>query len=136
MIPMMLVFVIGDRPADAAVKELEALRGDWAVVAAERDGKPEDIDQAVLRITDQMPKNAAIRCDVSAVSVDPTATPKRLTGTVTGGEIKGDKWVAIYRLDGDKLTICCEYAGTKHPAKFETAAGDGRFIYHLERKKK
>jgi uncharacterized protein (TIGR03067 family) len=133
--------VAGDKPAEAAVKELEALRGDWRVVAVERDGKkaPPGTPQTgldVIRFTDQLPRRAGDRCNVYAVTLDPAASPKRLSGEGTGGEIKGEKLLGIYRLDGDKLTLCCDYGGTERPAKLQTADGDGRAVYHLERRKK
>jgi uncharacterized protein (TIGR03067 family) len=138
---LLLVFVAGDKPADATVKEFQSLRGEWRVAAVERDGikAPPGTPRTVLgaiRVTDEMPKRAAIRCDVYAVTLDPAATPKRLSGAVTGGEIKGEKLFAIYRLEGDKLTLCCDYGGTDFPSKFQTAAGDGRVVYHLERQKR
>jgi uncharacterized protein (TIGR03067 family) len=138
---LLLVFVAGDKPTEAAVKEFEALRGEWGVVAVERDGKksPPGTPQATLaaiRITDQLPKRAGDRCDIYTITLDPAASPKRLTGAVTGGEIKGEKLLAAYRLAGDKLTLCCDYGGKDHPTGFQTTDGDGRVTYHLERRKK
>src|SRR4051794_7014332 len=137
---LLLVFVAGDKPTEAAVKEFEALRGEWGVVAVERDGKksPPGTPQttlAAIRITDQVPKRAGDRCDIYTVALDPAASPKRLTGAVTGGEIKGEKLLAVYRLDGDKLTLCCDFGGKDRPTAFQAAAGDGRVVYHLERRK-
>ena len=108
------------------------------MVAVERDGKksPPGTPQTILaaiRITDHLPKRAGDRCDIYTIAASTRPPPpSALTGAVTGGEIKGEKVLAIYRLDGDKLTLCCDYGGKDHPAAFQAAAGDGRVVYHLE----
>jgi uncharacterized protein (TIGR03067 family) len=42
----------------------------------------------------------------------------------------------IYKLDGDKLTMCVAASGNARPEKFESTADNGQTIYVLKRKKK
>jgi len=44
---------------------------------------------------------------------------------------------AIYRLDGDRLSICLDKGGQakKRPTEFKTTAGDGFVLIVLERAK-
>ena len=136
---LLLVFLTADKPSDAAVKEFAALRGTWRIVSAEEGGKKVAADDLYLglvksvRFTDERPKRMETRCDIYTVSFDPSAPPKRLTGTVAGGEIKGDKMPGIYRLDGDKLTICWEHGAKEHPTEFKSGERGGRVVLHLER---
>jgi uncharacterized protein (TIGR03067 family) len=56
--------------------------------------------------------------------------------TVGDGPDKGRKLpVAIYKLEGEKLTICLDKEGTagSRPTEFKTADGDGLAIIILER---
>ena len=57
--------------------------------------------------------------------------------TVTDGETKGKKQLAIYEWDGaDKVKICAaDHDDTKRPEKFETKEGARDMIFVLKRKK-
>jgi len=57
-------------------------------------------------------------------SIDPTATPKRMTW-YSPGETK-PSWECVYELDGDTLKICYVNAGRKVPAQ-ATEESDGLF---------
>jgi uncharacterized protein (TIGR03067 family) len=73
--------------------------------------------------------------------LDPTKSPKTLDQST---EYKGDKLPiskpvqAIYKLDGDTLTICYQgyYDKGKRPTEFSAAKGSDRKIYVLKREKK
>jgi uncharacterized protein (TIGR03067 family) len=138
---LLLVFLSADKPSDAAVKEFAALRGTWRIVSAEDGGKRVTADDVYLgaiksvRFTDEKPKRLESRCDLYTVAFDPSASPKRLTGTIPGGAVKGDKMPGIYRLDGDKLTICWEYGAKAYPTEFKSGESGGRVVLHLERLK-
>lgn len=138
---LLLVFLTADKPSDAAVKEFAALCGTWRIVSAEDGGKKVSADDVYrgmvnsVRFTDVKPKRLESRCDVYTVVFDPSASPKRLTGTVAGGEIKGEMMPGIYRQDGDKLTICWEHGAKSHPTEFKSSERGGLVVLHLERLK-
>ena len=73
-----------------------------------------------------------------AFEIDPLAQPKAMDLTPGDGPAKGKKLpCAIYKLDGDKLTICIDKEGQagKRPTEFKTGAGDGLALITLERVK-
>jgi uncharacterized protein (TIGR03067 family) len=59
------------------------------------------------------------------VKVDDAADPRRLdvVGIVDPAGQKGDDLLAIYRLDGDSLTLCHGTPGAGRPARFEERGG-------------
>jgi uncharacterized protein (TIGR03067 family) len=87
---------------------------------------------------DKMAFNPKSENRESAFALDPEAKPKALDLTPSDGPAKGKKLpCAIYRLEGDKLTICIDKEGQagKRPTAFQTAAGDGFALLTLERVK-
>jgi len=68
--------------------------------------------------------------------LDPSKTPKQMDISVSEGEAKGEKQLAIYEIDGDKAKICAAIHGDKErPSKFETKEGSMSMIFELKRKK-
>ena len=55
--------------------------------------------------------------------VDPTREPKALDLTDTFGADAGKTFLAIYALEGDRLTFCAADAGQERPAEFRTRPG-------------
>ena len=55
-----------------------------------------------------------------------------------GAERRGDKTMkGIYKLDGDKLTICYAYdPDSARPTEFKTSPDARAYLYELERVKK
>jgi len=113
--------------------DLRALQGEWVLVAESLGGpiRPTRGSYTVVfegnRSTCRAGREVTARWDVT---LDPTATPKRLV------EKSGDKsLVEIYRLDGDTLTIAFRnhWNDPRRPTGFEPRAGIG--IYVLARKK-
>jgi uncharacterized protein (TIGR03067 family) len=127
-------------PPDAsprAVEEFGRLAGTWEVVEEECDGKAVGPGRAVLpakvRFADEMPRGIARRGNVYTVVLDPGVNPPRLAATVAGGDFKGDRLLAIYLLDGDRLILRMAPWAENFPDGFETAEDDGTFILRLRR---
>jgi uncharacterized protein (TIGR03067 family) len=141
-----LVVVVGsvsaaDEPAPAA-KDREALQGLWQAVELEANGQKAPAEAAkAFRIRIQGDK-LVFTPDTDkrehTFTLDPKADPKAMDLTPGDGPAKGKKLpCAIYKLDGDKLTICVDKEGEagKRPTAFKTAAGDGFALLTLERVK-
>ena len=115
-----LAFVLADPPND-----VEAIRGTWEFESIKLDGKPLTPEQAKTfgpgivigpgTISSSDPANRDVK---NLYKIDPSKSPpwitmdKKLVGTNTasnGKDVKRvivQKQVGIYKLDGDKLTIC------------------------------
>lgn len=160
-----LVFLLVALPAVAADRderekaELKRLEGAWLHVSTEREGvtKPEPRTIWVFeenrakfyyrsRPAKQDPKTWRFELNESNHEVtyhfklDPTQTPKTLDQRT---EYRGRKELtkasrAIYKLEGDTLTICYEgyYDRGKRPEEFSAAKGSDRTLYILKREKK
>jgi uncharacterized protein (TIGR03067 family) len=136
---LLFVFLAPDA-SPQAVEAFKRLGGAWEVVEEQRNGQVVDPKAALLppsvRFTTEKPKGIEKRCDIYTITLDPKADPPRLTATVAGGEIKGDRMLVIYRFDGDLLTLRLHYGAKDFPDGFRTANGDGTFVLKLRRIKR
>lgn len=119
-------------PMDARVQEeLERFRGEWKQIAYERDGEKEPLDEEqgweprttftdrefVVTLADgSVPIRGTYR-------IDPTQDPKTVDWSDTIGEDAGQTLLAIYSLEGDRLTFCAAYPGLERPSEFRTRPG-------------
>ncbi|MBM4069345.1 MAG: TIGR03067 domain-containing protein [Planctomycetes bacterium] len=138
---MAAVVAVADEPKTGA-KDKEALQGLWQAVELEANGKkaPAEAVKAfqVQFKGDQIVFNPASENRKHAFAIDPASKPKAMDLTAGDGPKKGQKLpCAIYKLEGDKLTICLDKEGEagKRPTEFKTAAGDGFALLTLERVK-
>ncbi len=139
-----LLLVVGVAPAadepEAGAKDKAALEGLWQAVELEHSGRrapAEAVNAFQIRIKgDQIVFNPATENRKSTFAIDPVAEPKTMALTPADGPAKGNKLpCAIYKLDGDKLTLCIDKEGAsgKYPTEFKTAAGDGFALLTLQR---
>jgi RNA polymerase sigma factor (sigma-70 family) len=129
-------------PADA-----DLLQGRWAAVTVEADGKA--MPQADLKRRGivlsfgggdfTLQEADAEHFPHGTFRIDPTARPKamdfdqqRLFGPAGG---KADTSLAIYKLEGDTLTVCQAAPGGKRPTEFRAAAGSGRQLTVFQRQR-
>jgi uncharacterized protein (TIGR03067 family) len=135
---LLSVFLTPDASPQAA-EEFKRLTGTWELIEEEQDGKVVGPDQAIcppkVRFTDKKPKGIEDRCDIYTIALDPKADPPRITATVAGGEIKGQRMLVIYRLHSDRLTLRLAYGAKNFPTGFRTAKDDGTFVLILSRVK-
>jgi uncharacterized protein (TIGR03067 family) len=113
---------------DDVRKELKALEGKWKTVALEAGGKPlpkeaiPDFTCVVAadgKSTGQMGK---VEFDFT-MTVDPKKNPKTIENLHTSGADKGKKQYGIYKLEGDKFTVCLTPRGAAEgdrPKDFST----------------
>ena len=113
---------------DDAKKELKALQGKWKAVTLEAGGKPLPKDavpdftytiRADGKATGKMPKGEY----TAAITVDPKRDPKTIDNLHESGDQKGKKQYGVYKLEGDKLTVCITAPGraeADRPKDFNT----------------
>src|SRR5262245_37691228 len=103
-------------PGDDVHKELNALEGEWKAVAMEAGGKPLPKDAipaftfivgANGKSTGQSPQGEY----QATITVDPKKSPKTIDNLHESGAQKGKKQYGIYKLDGDKWTVCMTRPG-------------------------
>jgi uncharacterized protein (TIGR03067 family) len=113
---------------DEVHKELKALQGKWKTVAMEAAGKPWPKD-AVLNFTMDIGADGKSTGKLPEEefhftnSVNPQKTPKTIDISHVSGEQKGKKQYGIYKLDGDKWTVCVTPPGSAEsdrPKDFNT----------------
>ncbi len=141
---MMLASPLLGAPAgdDKVQKEYQALEGKWKTVGGEMAGKPFAKDAFP-------PFSFTMGADGKSVGVfgpeefrftmtiDPTSKPKTNEIVHETGTEKGKTQYGIYKLDGDKLTVCVTPAGKKavdRPKEFSTT-NSGNVIFVFERVK-
>jgi uncharacterized protein (TIGR03067 family) len=130
-------------PDEAKADKL--LEGTWRATSVEQDGEKLDPD-----------KVKTVRCTIRSGSYvfaidsakeegkwssDAKATPATLDMTVSSpAQFRGRVNRGIYKLDGDKLTLCV--AGTAvggkapaRPTEFDAKKGSGQILYVFERTK-
>jgi uncharacterized protein (TIGR03067 family) len=133
-------------PAAAAADEkaeLKKLQGTWKATSVKYAGTafPVEGDQALYMV---------IKGDVATVKgsedvkkeyakvklkLDPSTTPKVVDVIVTSGTMKDKVMEGIYKLEGDKFTICVNVTGKDRPGKFESPESENIAIVELEREK-
>ena len=125
---------------DKAAADLKALVGKWDIVKAELAGKDitEHLKSMKFEITEGGKYTADLgeEKDVGAFTVDPAKKPKEMDIKGNGGPNKDKLIKAIYKLDGDTLTVCYELGGgDKRPEKFETKPDTKLLVINYKRKK-
>ena len=113
---------------DGVRKELKALEGKWKAVAMEAGGKPfpkESVPDFTFIVaangksTGQSPQGEY----QATITVDPKKSPKTIDNLHESGAQKGKKQYGIYKLEGDKWTVCMTLPGvaeSERPKDFNT----------------
>jgi uncharacterized protein (TIGR03067 family) len=112
--------------ADLVKTELERLSGTWrptSVQAPEGEGSLEDFKKQDYRLVFQGSKvTIATKDQVTAavISIDPARKPKTIDIVIQEEEkIKQTKYLGIYKLDKDTLTICHNVDYCPRPESFK-----------------
>jgi RNA polymerase sigma-70 factor (ECF subfamily) len=135
------------RGADPAADEVKKLQGEWQAIEVEINGKKgtkDDADVKALRLVikdDAMTLPSPVgdgKERKKTFKLDPSKSPKEIDITSLDGQEKDQTAACIYKLDGDRLTICMPYF-TKDPSvrpkEFKAGANDGIMLITLERVK-
>ncbi len=121
-------FALFADPANDVAKELKALEGTWKAVGMEAGGQafPKEgipdftfIVAASGKATGKSPQG-----DYEAtITVDPKKTPRTIDNLHDTGAQKGKTQYGVYKLEGDKWTVCMTLPGvaeTDRPKDFNT----------------
>lgn len=122
--------------ADAA-DALRPLQGVWRVAGGEADGTPippEDVNHIIVTI-----EGAAYtvqnneRTDRGNLTVDASKTPGHMEIRPKTGDDAGRALPAIFKADGDTLSICYNLEGAKRPETFAAEKDSGFLLLNLKR---
>lgn len=120
----------------------ELLQGVWLVVSGKKDGKDLPAQFAdSSKITFDGDRMVAVLSDGNrtdrdefAFELDPSARPKHLTFTKP---TSGNTWAGIYKLEGNRLTICSPggLPSAERPKDFDSKPGSRTLLLVLKREK-
>jgi RNA polymerase sigma factor (sigma-70 family) len=136
---------------DEAAGDLEKLQGHWEVVETERDGKKVQEDDIVdrcvisknnivlerMQILDRKDQvEVVLESVIGTLALETNKVPKRMIIEGEWSSPLRDKKVtyyALYKIDGDTLTILLPPPRTEPPAEFKTTAGLGQQLQVFKR---
>jgi uncharacterized protein (TIGR03067 family) len=134
-----LVAALGGLGASgSSAQDTGNIQGAWAVVSAERNGKPAP-DVAGHRLTFsgdaftiRHERHTLYR---GTYAVDPDRKPAEIDFQHADGELKGKVWKGIYRFEGAALRICdnAPDMARPRPTLFSAKAGSGHICVVFRR---
>jgi uncharacterized protein (TIGR03067 family) len=141
---LVLVLPAADKKEAAPTGDLKKMQGAWkaARVVYNGDTLPADAEgKFKLTIKGKigtLDAHKSVKGEYARFefTLDETTKPRCMDVNVLLGGQKGVTLEAIYKLDGDKLTICTKVLGMNRPAKFASPAGESVALIELERVKK
>ena len=122
-----------------AADEQKLLAGTWVPKELSiGDARLDDATAAKIQLViegDRYTVTSGETVDKGTLKFDAKPTPKTMDISGTEGPNKGKTILAIYELDGDKLTICYSLEPGARPAEFKSAGDSKRVLAKYERKK-
>jgi uncharacterized protein (TIGR03067 family) len=137
---LLLALAVGaPGPKEAPPKDPPSLVGEWALTSRVVGGKPEapSPGSSVTFTADgrvRLREGRAERAEQATYTADPKKTPAELD-IVPPARANEPVLKAIYKVDGDTLTICFGGGGDR-PTAFESPAGAGVMLVTFTRAKK
>jgi len=134
-------FALGADGGDDVKKELKALEGKWKAVSMEAGGKPLPKDSVEFMFTVGANGKATGKSAQSeyqaTITVDPKKSPKTIDNAHETGSQKGKKQYGIYKLEGDKWTVCMTRPGVEESARPKdfTTKDTANVVFVFERQK-
>ncbi len=116
-----------------------ALKGEWSAESGVVAGEP--FPDEVLKTIKLTIKDGEYTVwvgeaeDRGTVRTDAKAQPAQMTLVGSEGPNKGKTILAIYRVEGEKVTICYDLSGKSHPAEFQSTAENKLFLATYRRVK-
>ncbi len=123
-----------------ALSELgrQELTGTWEPVSKINDGKKEPDDRAKL-VIDSSGEAKLLVGDLDVrrgmTDIDPMAKPMTIDMIWKTADREGNKTRGIYKVEGDRLTICFAAIGKERPKEFSSEPGSGNELVTYERAK-
>jgi uncharacterized protein (TIGR03067 family) len=114
-------------PGGKARTDQERIQGTWQAVSGEVGGKKvkEELEKLTLEFTDdRFTMMHEAKMEQGTFRLDPTAKPKTFDLILPGAGGGDDVHKAIYKLEGDRLTLCMSHPPAERPTEFATQAGE------------
>jgi uncharacterized protein (TIGR03067 family) len=119
------------RADDKAVEDERARhQGLWRATSSIYDGQeaPAEVVRSITRTVEQdhvVWKRDGKSFAGTKVELDPSRDPKAIDVIPDGGKDRGERVLGIYKLEGDRLTICMAAPGKPRPREFKADKGSG-----------
>jgi uncharacterized protein (TIGR03067 family) len=116
----------------------QELTGIWQPVSAIHDGKEEPDDRTKLSFDSSGEAKLLVgdlESPLGKTEIDPTAKPMTIDVIGTAADRVGKKTLGIYKLDGDRLTLCLSELGKDRPKQFSSEPGSGNKLVTYQRAK-
>jgi uncharacterized protein (TIGR03067 family) len=118
-----------------AKKEAEKLKGTWTFAKMVRDGQDMTSQLGEVKVVFEADKFTSPGIE-AAFKLDPSQNPKAIDLSYKEGPAAGQTIKAIYKLEGETLTICRPRTqADDRPKEFAAPAGSGRFLFQFKRNK-
>ena len=138
------IALLADAPKPAAPDKaaLAKLQGKWKLTGVEHGGKSapaKDLVNQTLEVSGT--KTTArdgddIKDQTEIVALDAKGKPAAIDVKMTSGDDKGKMLAGIWKLEGDKLSICVPEPGKERPKSFAAKEGTGHTLLVFEKMKK
>lgn len=123
--------------AQDAADDLKKMEGAWKTLLHEANGKPTPKDEVDKTAGKLIVKGAKYKVyfgdtfvDEGTITLNAAKTPREIDVKTSKDEVmKG-----IYKIEGDKMTVCFAQPGGERPAAFKTK--EGQMLLGYERMKK
>jgi uncharacterized protein (TIGR03067 family) len=118
-------------------RDLDKLQGTWSIASLEMDGEPMALpefgDARVVLAKDRF-RSAGMGMDYEGVvTLQEKQKPKAFDLTFTTGPQQGTHHAGIYKLNGDRWTLCFATRGNRRPKTFATKPDSGLVLQTLAR---
>lgn len=117
----------------------EGIQGVWLPVTAEIGAKPfpEQLRKTIKLVVDGDKYTVTVggMTDQGTVMLNMAVKPHEMDIIAGDGANKGKTILAIYKRDGDTLTVCYDVSGTGRPKEFKTKEGAPHFLVTYKRDK-
>ncbi len=133
-----VVIALSNAGTENGGQDLDKLQGVWTVVAAERNGRTEPEEEfqndlvTIKKAEMTVARKGSVR-NIYRIKLDPAKTPGQIDLIGVTGLDEGKTLRGIYRLEGDRWTLC---AGTQQrPTEFKSKEDSTLRLTTLKRKK-